>query len=323
MRRLRHYVSHHGDGLSLIDWTFRRNRCNGRAGDWRRDTLGAMSLSIVASEFLYDTAPFPSCHAGTIAETRSGLVAAFFGGTKERDPDVCIFVCRRIEGRWTAPIEAANGIQADGSRQPCWNPVLFQPRNGPLMLFYKVGPSPGTWWGMFKTSDDEGQTWGDAARLPDGILGPIKNRPVQLAGGEIISPTSIESKTLGWRVYFERSVDGGKTWSATPLVEQDQSIKAIQPSILIHSAANLQAIGRTKSGKMFQTWSEDAGKTWSEIALLEVPNCNSGTDALTLHNGEHLLVYNDSAKEKSASRCALRSRATAGRGRKFSISKSS
>ena len=257
-----------------------------------------MSFSIRRSEFLYDTAPIASCHAATIVETQRGLVAAFFGGTKEGHADVCIYVCRKVDARWTAPMEVANGLQPDGSRHPCWNPVLFQPRGGPLMLFYKVGPNPSTWWGMLKTSEDDGQSWSDAMRLPEGILGPIKNKPVQLDDGQIISPSSIESKSLGWRVYFERSADGGKTWSATEMVEQDPSIKAIQPSVLIHSPTKLQAIGRTKSGRMFETWSNDAGQTWSKIALIDLPNCNSGTDAVTLHDGKHLLVYNDSAKEK-------------------------
>jgi hypothetical protein len=29
---------------------------------------------IVSSEFIYETAPFPSCHASTIEETRDGSV---------------------------------------------------------------------------------------------------------------------------------------------------------------------------------------------------------------------------------------------------------
>ena len=267
-----------------------------------------MSPGVISSEFLYGTAPFPSCHASTICETRNGLVAAFFGGTKEADPDVCIYVCRRPDGKWTAPVNVADGKQHDGSSQPTWNPVLFQPRGGPLTLFYKVGPSPSKWRGMFKTSEDDGRTWSDATRLPDGILGPIKNKPVQLPagdggagrnGGDIISPTSVESPNFGWRVCFERSRDGGRTWQSSTFVEQPDDVRAIQPSILIHSSKKLQAIGRTKtSGRLFETWSTDAGETWSRIMLTKLPNCNAGTDAITLSDGRHLLAYNHSNVEK-------------------------
>ena len=166
------------------------------------------------------------------------------------------------------------------------------------MLFYKVGPSPSKWWGMLKTSEDCGKTWSDATRLPDGILGPIKNKPIELSNGDILSPTSTESSPLGWRVYFERSMDGGRTWKATELVEADEGVKAIQPSILVHSPKRLQAIGRTRNAKMFETWSDDAGHTWSKLRLTDMPNCNSGTDAVTLRDGRHVLVYNHSSTEK-------------------------
>src|ERR1700748_1601064 len=73
------------------------------------------SPAIIRSEFLYDTASFPECHAATIAETPGGLVTAFFGGTQERNPDVCIYVCRKNQGsaKWSAPMNVANGIQND------------------------------------------------------------------------------------------------------------------------------------------------------------------------------------------------------------------
>ena len=169
--------------------------------------------AILKSEFIYESAPFPSCHASTIVETKSGLVAAWFGGTAEKNPDVGIWSARLVDGKWTVPVEVANGVQADGQRYPCWNPVLFQPKEGPLLLFYKIGPSPDHWWGMLRVSQEDGRSWSEARRLPEGILGPIKNKPVQLANGDILSPTSSEHD--GWRVHFERSADGGKTWSAT------------------------------------------------------------------------------------------------------------
>lgn len=54
----------------------------------------------------------------------------------------------------------------------------------------------------------------------------------------------------------------------------------------------IQAIARTRNRALASTWSNDNGKTWSDLKLLELPNNNSGTDAVTLQNGTHLLVYN-------------------------------
>ena len=255
---------------------------------------------LAAAEFIFETAPFQQCHASTIVETTSGLVAAWFGGTQERRPDVGIWMSRREGGHWTAPMEAANGVQSDGQRYPSWNPVLFQPREGPLMLFYKVGPSPREWWGLVRTSEDEGQTWSKAQRLPDGILGPIKNKPVQLANGDIIAGSSTESELgLVWRAHFERSSDGGRTWTATAPVNDGHEIDAIQPSLLIHPDGKLQALGRTQQDHVFEIWSEDGGKTWGPMTLTILPNPNSGIDAVTLRDGRHLIVYNHTSKGRS------------------------
>ena len=247
--------------------------------------------AIVLSEFIYDTAPFPSAHASTLVETRQGsLLAAWFGGTAERNPDVGIWVSRRDGDRWTPPVEVANGVQSPDLRHPTWNPVLFEPADGPLMLFYKVGPSPQTWWGMVMTSTDDGRTWSTPVRLPDGVIGPVKNKPVQLATGDILSGSSTEHD--GWRVHMERSSDGGRTWTVTPPLNDGKEIPAIQPSILIHPEGRLQALGRSRAGRIYETWSTDQGRTWTPLALTVLPNPSAGTDAVTLQDGRHLLVYN-------------------------------
>jgi predicted neuraminidase len=252
---------------------------------------------VSATEFIYETASFPSCHASTIVETDRGLVAAWFGGTAERNPDVGIWVSRREDGRWTTPVEVANGVQTPGLRHPTWNPVLFQPRSGPLLLFYKVGPSPSTWWGMVMASADGGRTWSSPRRLPDGVLGPIKNKPVQLANGDILAGSSTEHD--GWRLHFERSADSGSTWTVTPPLNDGKSIPAIQPSILVHGDGRLQAIGRSRSKRLFETWSSDSGRTWSPLTLTDLPNSSTGTDAVTLSDGRFLLVYNHTATGRS------------------------
>jgi predicted neuraminidase len=261
--------------------------------------VSANQPGLVSSEYIFETAPFPSCHASTLAESKSGLLAAWFGGTYERHPDVGIWVSHYQQGKWSPPVEVANGVQSPEVRYPTWNPVLFQPSQGPLMLFYKVGPSPSEWWGMVTTSDDGGHTWTTPRRLPDGILGPIKNKPIELADGTILSGSSTEHD--GWRVHFEISHDRGETWSASPPVNDGKKILAIQPSILRYADGRLQALGRTRASGIFQIWSADNGQTWGEMSLTGLPNPSSGTDAVTLSDGRQFLVYNHNPNYKGRS----------------------
>jgi alpha-L-rhamnosidase len=247
------------------------------------------SPAILAGEFINEHAPYPQCHASTIAEVAPGkLVAAWFGGTRERAPDVGIWVARQENGRWLDAVEVANGAGV-----PTWNPVLFQPQDSPLVLFYKVGPSPSQWWGMMMTSTDQGKTWSQPVRLPDGVLGPIKNKPVTLADGSWLCPSSTEGDG-GWRVHFELTRDAGKTWQIIGPVERT-TLEAIQPSVLFHSDGRLRALCRTRNGVIAATWSRDAGKTWSALEATRLPNPNSGLDAVTLADGRQLLVYNHSS----------------------------
>ena len=253
----------------------------------------------LSSEFIFasENVPFAQCHASTLAKTGGHLTAAWFGGTAERNPDVGIWLAHLEGGLWTAPVEVANGKQTNGSRFACWNPVLFQPRSEPLLLFYKVGPSPSKWWGMMMSSENHGLKWSEPVRLPAGILGPIKNKPVQLDNGDILCSSSTEQN--GWRVHFERTEDLGKSWSATPPVNDGKEFGAIQPSILLHSDGRLEAIGRTKQGRIFEIWSEDTGKTWGAMKASSLPNPNSGIDAVTLRDGRQLVVYNHTTKGRS------------------------
>jgi predicted neuraminidase len=252
---------------------------------------------IVKSEFIFSHAPFRSCHASTMAETKSGLVAAWFGGTSEGHPDVSIYVSRKKGNQWTPPVKVAEGTGFAAARFPCWNPVLYQPQNGPLLLFYKVGPRPASWWGMMMISTNCGETWSKPVQLPSGILGPIKNKPVQLPNGDILCGSSTENN--GWRVHFERTGDLGKTWTTTGPVNDAGEIGAIQPSILFYPHGRLAAIGRTRNDKVFQILSDNGGFTWGKMNLISLPNPNSGTDAVTLKDGRQLLVYNHNVRTGS------------------------
>jgi predicted neuraminidase len=255
--------------------------------------------AVIGSEFVAAEMPTPSCHASTIEEVGGArLIAAWFGGKAEGDRSVGIWVARHDGKAWGKPVEAANGEWADGTRYPCWNPVLFQPKAGPLMLFYKVGPSPSRWWGMLMTSANGGETWSRAEKLPEGILGPVKNKPIELAGGAILCGSSTEHE--GWRLHVEWTRDLGRTWDKTPPLNDGKTFGAIQPSILRLGEGSLGLVCRSKQGKvLFAKARGAAGQSWSELVALDVPNPNSGIDAVTLADGRQLMVYNDTPRGRS------------------------
>ena len=248
-----------------------------------------VDAGVLVSEFIYDEAPFPQCHASTIVKTDKGLLASWFGGTYERHPDVSIYISECLNGIWSSPTLVADGVINDTLRYPCWNPVLFKRENNDLVLYYKVGPSPSEWWGLYKISTDNGKTWSESIHIPDQLLGPIKNKPCRLPNGSILYPTSYETEKE-WGIYTETSDRELKDWNKTPI--DNNGFNAIQPTILFHDSGMIQMLCRSKEKKIVETWSSDLGKTWTPVEATSLPNNNSGIDAITLHNGLFLLVCN-------------------------------
>jgi predicted neuraminidase len=168
------------------------------------------------------------------------------------------------------------------------------------MLFYKVGPKPDSWWGMLKTSNDGGRTWSKPQRLPDGILGPVKNKPILLGNGVLLCGSSTEHD--GWTVHMERTPDFAQTWEKTPTLNDGKKLRAIQPTILVESNTNppaLRILCRTESGRIGQSASRDGGKTWEQLSLTDLPNPDAGIDAVTLRDGRRVLIYNPTTSGRS------------------------
>ena len=298
------------------------------------------SAAILDDEFVYEHASFPQCHASTILELPNGdLLSAYFGGLHENNPDVCIWVSRKPKGSqtWDAPILAGDGVfklgthdaeiagindsttlatagpiiprkdwnTADLRRKACWNPVLFQMPDGEIWLFYKIGLRVADWTGWVVKSRDGGKTWSEREPLPEGFLGPIKNKP-ELVNNRVICPSSTE--VGGWKIHFEIYDLATKEWKYVgPIPAEDallskdlltpdakpRPIDCIQPSILKHKDGRLQVLCRSRNQKLATSFSNDGGDTWSTVTLTDVPNNQSGTDALTLRDGRHVLIYND------------------------------
>src|ERR1700753_1164893 len=231
----------------------------------------------IRQEFIYTSAPFPSAHASTIVELRNGdLLAAWFGGTHENAADVAIWASRRTAGRWSTPFELV--------REPniaCWNPVLFHSADDRLWLYYKFGPNARTWTGARLVSTDEARTWSQPEPLPAGLLGPLKDKPLVLPDGTIISGTSVESYS-SWAAWIDRSIDNGMTWTKigpitvasepTPQSQPSQPSQPehvtgiIQPTIVSLGSKHLRLYARSTSdiGRICIADSFDSGLTWTQ-----------------------------------------------------------
>ena len=254
--------------------------------------IANIKVGVITREFVVAKPFFASCHAATLVECPGNkILAAWFAGSVESAPDVSICLAACNNGIWDQPQIVADGIVNDSLRYACWNPVLFRTKRGLLFLFYKVGKTPREWWGMMKHSDDNGVTWSAAQKLPDGILGPVKNKPLQLKNGSLLYPSSTESMDEKlWQIHMEKSDSKAKHWQNIPLA--CGSFGVIQPAILSYKNNKLQLLCRSRQNFIIQSWSADGGKTWGPLTKTSLANPNAGIDAVTLRNGLQLLVYN-------------------------------
>ena len=255
--------------------------------------LNGFNIYTVSDSTIFPSGTFESCHSSTIVETEPGnFVAAWFAGSYEGANDVGIWISHFKDNAWSSPIEIVIGKDSLGKQLPCWNPVLFKTFENKLLLFYKVGKNPREWWGMVKKSFDLGKTWSEPETLPKNFLGPIKNKPIQLSDGKIICPSSVESlDEKEWTVHLEITDENLSSWKKVE-VDADSGVGVIQPTILVHPNWNLQMLCRSRQNVVYQSWSFDNGLNWTKLNKTDVPNPNSGIDAVTLKDGSFILVYN-------------------------------
>ena len=253
-------------------------------------------LSTVASEFIFTQAPFAQCHASTLVELPNGdILAAWFGGTRESARDVAIWGARLTGAQWSAPevLERERGVA-------CWNPVLYRDSKNRIFLFYKYGTSPKTWRGAYRTSLD-GRTWAPSVYLPEGMLGPIKNKPITLSDGDVLAGSSTETSSA-WTCWAELSPDDGRTWTRHgPITVPHMPYGIIQPTLWESAPGHIKMLTRStpEIGRICMASSSDGGRTWTPAEPTRLPNPNSGIDAVKMTGGHVALVYNHAKEGRS------------------------
>ena len=260
---------------------------------------------------------FDSCHASTLVRLGDGtFLVAYFGGRREGEGDVAIWLSRGDGSTWAAPrrLMAEEGLAH-------WNPVLFV-EGGAVHLFYKVGPTVHDWTTRWSTSLDGGLTWSAPVPLVAGDTsprGPVKNKLIRLKSGEWLAPGSVETPEV-WDAFADLSADGGKTWvrrdvpfqHRRPAARQGTDVWAglaaealwetdpetvfkwdgvIQPTAW-EDGAGVHMLMRSTRGSVYRTDSTDLGRSWSTAYATALPNNNSGIDLVRTSGGMLALVYN-------------------------------
>jgi predicted neuraminidase len=103
---------------------------------------------------------------------------------------------------------------------------------------------------------------------------------------------------------MEFTPDNGLTWERT-IDLNERKTEVIQPTILIHQGGKIQLLCRSTESKILTSWSEDKGRTWSELIPTTLPNPNAGIDAVSLRDGRFLLVYNHLKKGRNSLNIAI------------------
>jgi predicted neuraminidase len=104
---------------------------------------------------------------------------------------------------------------------------------------------------------------------------------------------------------MELSADRARTWTKTEPLNTGDQLGAIQPTVLPHVGGPVQILCRSRQGRIAESWSEDRGLTWGPLSLTDLPNPNSGIDAVVLADGRSLLVYNHATRGRALLNVAL------------------
>ncbi|MCL2509090.1 MAG: exo-alpha-sialidase [Oscillospiraceae bacterium] len=250
-------------------------------------------------EFIFDeNPPSPSCHASTVLPLPGGdVLAAWFGGTNESADDVDVFVSRRTAAGWCEPAR----ISQDRSVAH-WNPVLFQQKDGTVVLFFKVGRKIPYWKTFAVKSRDGGLTWGEPYELvpgdESGGRGPVKNKAIRLLNGTVLAPASSEQPE--WLSFVDISKDDGGTWEKQMIIpvrkRMGVPVPMIQPTLWESEPGRVHMLIRTAARHAYRSDSEDFGVTWCKAYPTAVRNNNSGLDVDKLPDGSLILISNPVAK---------------------------
>jgi len=153
----------------------------------------------------------------------------------------------------------------------------------------QVGINTSIWRGYIMRSYDGGVTWEKPEPMAPGLIGAVKNPPIILEDGTIVSPSSTEDR--GWVSHVEISKDNGTTWEKHSDIRFGKGI--IQPTVFQTLDGKLRMAMRPHhDNKVILTDSSNEGESWHRPKASKLGSPNSGLCAVALLDGRIVLVHN-------------------------------
>ena len=232
----------------------------------------------IGDEYLWNGIP-------TVEVGRKGtlLVAWYSGGTSEPQEENKILFSRSFDHgeNWEWPTVIADPFGAAYAFDPC----LWIDASGKLWLNYSVareGKKCEVWYQTALDYEDEGKNpdWSVPARMVFGRPYAIQlNKRVILDNGDWLVPTNFLGSPWRMKRRPERadkvgvvlSTDHGETWKAYG--DLGAPLKYVsEPMVIQRTDGSLWMLTRTRKTVLWQSTSEDRGRTWTPLAPTNIIN---------------------------------------------------
>jgi sialidase-1 len=255
--------------------------------------------TIVTSFIAEATDANPRRTEGDVLALKDGTLLAawsdFYGGSEDHAA-ARISAAKSSDGgrTWGAPFT----LQENTGEANVMSVSFLRSNSGDILFFYLKKNSLSDLKAYLRRSSDEAKTWGDAVEItPEPGYHVMNNaRVIQLKTGRLLAPVSTTAK-VGTKnddfktvVYF--SDDDGRTWKRGRTLLSAPKRGAMEPGLIEMKDGRVMQISRTQTGKIWQSFSEDGGDTWSEAKPWTIPSPESPATLERLTNGQWLLVWN-------------------------------
>jgi predicted neuraminidase len=246
----------------------------------------------------------PAAHSSSFTMlANDDLLAFWFAGTKEGQPDVKIWHSTYHNGKWdmaTSLVDPQMIAKANHRYViKVGNPVIYRAANGVLHLFV-VSVSIGGWSGSALNhlqSQDNGLHWTSPERI---VISPffnistlVRTSAVGLSDGGFYLPVYHEF-IRKYPELLRFDADG----NFIQQIRITNKNKMLQPSLVPVGSLNAWTFFRnsannSESRVLYTSQTTDGGMHWSDPEPTNLTNPDASIAAVSLNDGRMLMVYND------------------------------